>query len=181
MDKITKTFEEKLQDVFKEEGTEDSVCDVCSGRRSKTDKVRPTNTFSRASRKEIHKRRIRKMPLNKRHQGTYRHNFEFIVNDSLWAKTMKGDNKYICLECWERDYLTPYLEKVKDREPNEFGFYHVEVRDLETENAVNNDIDLFFTAIDEMEAEKKQAEKDKASNPMGRDGRPMIGSHEFDD
>jgi hypothetical protein len=152
-----KTFEEQITRVFERE----AVCDVCK---------EDTDTFQ-ATDRQTHKRMIKEYPLNKEHRETYRQNFEFMLNDDVWNKTMGKNNLYICLECWERDYLTPVAKG--SRKTNEFGFCHVIPEDLQLGNPVNIGVDEFFKAI----AETKQ-EKDK--DVQHKKDVAIIGKHDME-
>jgi hypothetical protein len=160
------SFGEILDRVYNEET---SKCDVCA---------KTTIAFQETA-KETIKERIRKLPLNEKHSGTYRQRYEFIVKDNVWKATMKNDNKYICLECWERDFLTPLLKtKGTKRAPNKFGFFHVVPEDLTLGNPVNNNVADFFNAVnEEKRTEQQQKEYEKYKKIIGKHDM----QHGFDD
>jgi hypothetical protein len=75
------SFGETLDQIYNEET---SKCDVCT---------KTTIAFQETA-KETVKQRIKQLPLNQKHKGTYRQRYEFIVKDNVWKATMKNDNKY---------------------------------------------------------------------------------------
>jgi hypothetical protein len=157
-----KTFEEQIESVFEEKP--ENACDVCS---------QITIAFQQEAKDTI-KKKIGQKPLNKDHQGTYRQKYEFIVKDNVWNATMRKDNKYICLECWERDFLTPLLKrKTTDRKPNEFGFFHISPKDIQFGNPVNNNFEDFYNAVQEDEQEKEQQAQNQKDVQM-------IGKHDME-
>jgi hypothetical protein len=132
---------EKLKLIFSED-KQHGFCDVC--------KV-PTTSFQNTV--NDFKRLIIKKPLNNQHKNSYRRGFEFITTDNLWKKVMKKNtSKYICLECFEREYLTPFLQNNKtDRKPNKYGFFEVISTDLNLANTVNNNAVDFFKTIESVD------------------------------
>jgi hypothetical protein len=172
--KTKESFEQKLEELFRLSDEDENKCDICS-----TDTV----SFAQFNKSQI-KQKMKEKPLNQEHYDTYRRGFQFYVNEDLWGKTMKVDEKtFLCLECYERDYLTPYFEEHPQdkRLPNRYGFFHVKFNDLQFhDNDVNENADKFFEAVREYNKLIAQRQAKKKMNPVSDvDKRPMIGKHEI--
>jgi hypothetical protein len=174
-----------------------SACDITNCGGTHTTKAFSDYGF------DAFKKLIRSKPRNKKHCGTFRKGFEFIVKDFLWEQVMREENLYICLECFEREYLTLYLKDKKirkylqelskekselasyaknllNRKPNEFGFYEVKFEDLAAGNPVNEGFVEFAKMVKKVEDEAKKSKDDEFSGMISKQDREAFGS-DFDD
>lgn len=140
-------------------------------------------------------------PLNKKHFDTYRRGFEFMVKDTVW-KVVMPENLYLCMECYEREYLTKlikndlnnakskfkqdpealrYINELAKRKPNKFGFYHVSINDFYPSNPVNDGLIEFFQMAANIENQlAKKKENDKYAGMISTKDRINYGAEDDD-
>lgn len=182
--------EEKEQPYNNHDGGE--RCDICKTKVVAAMHVDETDV----------KENIVKYPLNKRHTNTYRRRFEFMVSNNLWKlATMKDGQKYMCLECFEREYLTPlikdkqFLNQIKDknidkpklvkfidtllsRKPNKYGIYQLDfTMDLDGGNPVNENLPETLALAKKL---NKKFEVDAKTRDQEKRDRAMIGNYDYE-
>jgi hypothetical protein len=191
-------FKEKLQKLFESE-EEHPYADIDGGEPCDVCKVRTVNAAQIDN--EVLKTHIGTNKLNRRHTNTYRQRFEFMVTNNLWKLATRGDNLYMCLECFERKYLTSliknkrFLEQIKDknidkegivkfidkllsRTPNKYGFYQIDFNtDMDAGNPVNENLLELLALAAKL---NKRDEEDTAAKKQAEKDRKMIGNYDYD-